>query len=113
MAHPTKVTTIHPNSIVLKLAKEDSSSYFLELGFLPDDYYDRVYVYDAAEPQKIFNMIELLRDRGVPFSTNRQIGADEIVASYRSKGLIQGRFSRLRKLGRDWDEDAPYVIENF
>jgi hypothetical protein len=113
MPHPTKVTTIHPHSLTLKLGQGVDAESFLKLGFLPDDYYERVLAYESPEPEKIYMMIETLRDRGVPFSTHRQIGADEIVSMYRDKGVIGGQFKRLRKMGLDWDDNAPFVIESF
>jgi hypothetical protein len=113
MHHPTKVTACDPDGIIIKLSKNDNRTRYEELGFRRDSADKSVFTFKSQDEDAVCRMAEKLRDMEIPFSTHRHLGADYQVQLLREKGSLHGRFKRLRNLGQDWDDSAPFVIEEF
>ncbi|MBP2238094.1 hypothetical protein J2Z31_004621 [Sinorhizobium kostiense] len=109
---PTMVTDIGSDRIMLEIWGEESVELFGRLGFERIKGSERTYRL-RADTDAVFAMCQVLRDMGIPFATHRHMGADYQVEYLREKGLLSGVFKRINFFGNDWDEEAPYRLEEF
>ncbi|WP_258157959.1 hypothetical protein [Rhizobium sp. TH2] len=120
LTRPTRVAVCYDNFLSIKVGENDNSARFEALGFAKserfdddDDFYRHNMTFDSGDKSVVFKMCETLRDMEIPFSDHRTGGADYFLEHFREQGFVTGKFKRFRKLGLDWDEDAPFVIEDF
>ncbi len=113
MFRPTMVTICEPKRLLVELGKDLRSEDLVDLGFKKVDTYENVYAFRSEEPEKIHLMCETLRDMSLPYATHRHGGADLHLEWFRDRGYVHGKFKRINFFGNDFDDDAPFTIEEF
>jgi hypothetical protein len=111
------VTVAETGRLLIELGSPTEASRFVSLGFGrgEGEHYKHLNLFEFRSPDEncVFRMYETLRDMGIPFSTHRTGGADYFIEVFRERGHLTGKFKRMNFFDNDFDDEAPFVIEEF
>ncbi|WP_428426491.1 hypothetical protein [Pararhizobium sp.] len=107
------MTIVESERVLVEVSEEDTAARFVALGFEKSENYDAVYGLRSQNPDVIYRLCESLRDLGIPYSTHRHMGADYQLQLLREQGHVHGPFKRINFFGNDWNDEAPFVLEDF
>jgi hypothetical protein len=114
---PTRVTVAETGRLLIELGSLSEAFRFSPLGFerSEGEQYKDLNLFGFRSPDEncVFRMCETLRDMGIPFTTHRTGGADYFIEVFRERGRLSGRFKRINFFGNDFDDEAPFAIEEF